>query len=191
MPWGRWPARAGGCARPAAPRSRRPPAADGRVGQIHAVQANLRYPDSLAPPSTAPTPSSTSSASSPVRPPDFEAIHVEGPAPRRKAAREAGVETFMHISAIGADAKSRPRYARTKAAGEAAVLREFPGAIILRPSMCSGPRISSSIDSPAWRALAAAAADRRRQDPVPAGLRRRSGGGDRRRACAGSAGHHL
>ena len=45
----------------------------------------------------------------------------------------------MHISAIGADAKSSSRYARSKAEGERAVLEEFPGAIIVRPSIVFGP----------------------------------------------------
>ena len=46
---------------------------------------------------------------------------------------------LVHVSAIGADPKSPSRYARSKAAGEAAVLEEFPGAIILRPSIVFGP----------------------------------------------------
>ena len=69
----------------------------------------------------------------------FRAIHVEGPRAVAKAAREAGVRHLVHISAIGADAKSSSRYARSKAEGEAAVLQEFPGAIILRPSIVFGP----------------------------------------------------
>ena len=46
---------------------------------------------------------------------------------------------LVHISAIGADPKSASRYARSKAEGEAAVLEEFPGAIIMRPSIVFGP----------------------------------------------------
>jgi NADH dehydrogenase len=46
---------------------------------------------------------------------------------------------LLHISAIGADAKSNSVYARTKAEGEQAVLAEFPSAIILRPSIVFGP----------------------------------------------------
>jgi NADH dehydrogenase len=45
----------------------------------------------------------------------------------------------VHVSAIGADPKSPARYARSKALGEAAVLEEFPDAIILRPSIVFGP----------------------------------------------------
>ena len=65
-------------------------------------------------------------------------IHVEGPRAIAKAAREAGVRHLAHISAIGADAKSSSRYARSKAEGEAAVLQEFPGAIVVRPSIVWG-----------------------------------------------------
>jgi NADH dehydrogenase len=45
----------------------------------------------------------------------------------------------VHISAIGADPKSSSAYARSKAAGEAAVRAAFPGAVILRPSVVFGP----------------------------------------------------
>jgi NADH dehydrogenase len=45
----------------------------------------------------------------------------------------------VHVSAIGADRGYWAKYARTKAAGEAAVLAEFPSAVILRPSLVFGP----------------------------------------------------
>ena len=45
----------------------------------------------------------------------------------------------MHVSAIGADAKSPSLYAQSKAAGEAHVLKSFPDAVILRPSVVFGP----------------------------------------------------
>ncbi|MFX8957468.1 complex I NDUFA9 subunit family protein, partial [Acinetobacter baumannii] len=51
------------------------------------------------------------------------------------AARAAGASAFVHVSAIGADAESPVAYARTKAAGEAAVLAAFPTAAIVRPSV--------------------------------------------------------
>jgi NADH dehydrogenase len=74
----------------------------------------------------------------PVGKQTFEAIHAEGARRVAKAAREAGVERLVHISAIGADRNSRARYARSKAEGEQAVLEEFPSAIILRPSIVFG-----------------------------------------------------
>jgi NADH dehydrogenase len=46
---------------------------------------------------------------------------------------------MVHVSAIGADANSPARYARTKAAGEQAVLAAVPGAVIFRPSVVFGP----------------------------------------------------
>jgi uncharacterized protein YbjT (DUF2867 family) len=69
----------------------------------------------------------------------FERVHHLGPARLARLAREAGVERLVHLSAIGADARSPSAYARTKAAGEAAVRDAFPTATILRPSIVFGP----------------------------------------------------
>ncbi len=112
----------------------------GAVGQIHPVQANLRYPESIA----AVIKGSTAVVNAvgvlvPSGRQKFKALHVDGPRAIAKACREAGVERFVHISAIGADAEGSAEYARSKAEGEAAVLEEFPGTIILRPSIVFGP----------------------------------------------------
>jgi len=112
----------------------------GAVGQIHAVQANLRYPDSVrraAEGAEAVVNLVGILAKSGAQ--TFHAVHVAGARAAAKAAREAGARIFVHVSAIGADRKSWAKYARTKAAGEAAVLAEFPEAIILRPSLVFGP----------------------------------------------------
>src|ERR1700730_12418507 len=69
----------------------------------------------------------------------FERVHHTGPAVLARIARDAGVERFVHISAIGADPRSASAYARTKAAGEAAVRDAFPTVTILRPSVVFGP----------------------------------------------------
>jgi uncharacterized protein YbjT (DUF2867 family) len=69
----------------------------------------------------------------------FEAVHVEGPARLARLAAAAGARRFIHISALSADPQSPSAYARTKAAGEAAVLAAFPAATILRPSIVFGP----------------------------------------------------
>ncbi|PWE33594.1 complex I NDUFA9 subunit family protein [Maritimibacter sp. 55A14] len=69
----------------------------------------------------------------------FDTIQAEGAARIARLAAEAGVERMVHISAIGADAESNSAYARTKAEGEAAVLKHFPQAVILRPSVIFGP----------------------------------------------------
>ena len=69
----------------------------------------------------------------------FELVHHIGPARLARFAREAGVDRFVHISAIGADPRSSSAYARTKAAGEQAVRDAFPTVTILRPSVVFGP----------------------------------------------------
>lgn len=112
----------------------------GRVGQIHPVQANLRFPDSVAP--------AVAGASVVVNcvgilarsgRQTFDAVHVAGARAIAKAAREAGVQRLVHVSAIGADPQARSNYARSKGEGERAVLAEFPDVIILRPSLVFGP----------------------------------------------------
>ncbi len=112
----------------------------GVVGQIHAVQANVRFPQSCV--------QACEGAEAVINlvailhksgAQTFDKVHVEGARAVARAARQAGVKTFVHVSAIGADPKSPGNYGRTKAAGEAAVLEEFPDAIILRPSIVFGP----------------------------------------------------
>ena len=68
----------------------------------------------------------------------FQAIQNTGAGRIARLAKELGVGTLVHISAIGADAKSDSLYAQSKAAGEAAVLAAFPSATILRPSVVFG-----------------------------------------------------
>lgn len=69
----------------------------------------------------------------------FAAVHGAGAARIAEAAAAAGVERLVQVSAIGADADSTAAYARSKAAGEAAVLKAFPTATVLRPSVVFGP----------------------------------------------------
>jgi len=112
----------------------------GVVGQIHAVQSNLRFSDSVVRAvEGAETVINAVGILAPEGAQTFEAVHVEGARRAAKAAREAGARRFVHISAIGADSQSQSRYAATKAKGEEAVLAEFPSAIILRPSIVFGP----------------------------------------------------
>jgi uncharacterized protein YbjT (DUF2867 family) len=112
----------------------------GAVGQIQPVQANLRYPDSVR--------RAVEGAQAVVNlvgilakagSQTFDAVHVAGARAVASAARDAGAGTMVHISALGADRRAKSNYARTKAAGEAAVLQEVPGAVILRPSLVFGP----------------------------------------------------
>lgn len=112
----------------------------GAVGQIHAVQANLRYPASVA--------RAVEGADAVVNlvgilheggRQTFSAVQAQGPRIVAEACTTAGVQHLVQISAIGADAESPADYARSKAAGEAGVLAAFPGAVILRPSIVFGP----------------------------------------------------
>ena len=68
----------------------------------------------------------------------FGAVQGEGAGRIARLATAAGVAHLVQISAIGADAASDSAYARSKAAGEAAVVQAFPGAVILRPSVIFG-----------------------------------------------------
>jgi NADH dehydrogenase len=69
----------------------------------------------------------------------FDATQAEGAGRVARLAAEEGCAQMVQISAIGADADSDAAYARTKAAGEAAVREAFPEAVILRPSVVFGP----------------------------------------------------
>lgn len=68
----------------------------------------------------------------------FEAIQAEGAERIARIAAEQGILRMVQISAIGADPKSDSDYSRTKALGEAAVLKHMPEAVILRPSVVFG-----------------------------------------------------
>ena len=69
----------------------------------------------------------------------FGAVHTEGAGNIAKACSDAGTENLIHISALGADENSESEYGKTKAAGEKAVLENYPSATILRPSVVFGP----------------------------------------------------
>lgn len=68
----------------------------------------------------------------------FTAIQDQGAARIARIAAACGVGRMVHISAIGASVQGPSAYAISKAAGEAAVLAEMPGALILRPSVVFG-----------------------------------------------------
>jgi uncharacterized protein YbjT (DUF2867 family) len=111
----------------------------GRVGQIHAVQANLRYPASVeAAMRGAEIAINLVGILAPSGAQSFEAVHAAGAATVAKVASAAGAR-MVHVSAIGADANSASRYARSKADGEQAVRAAVPSATILRPSVVFGP----------------------------------------------------
>ncbi len=69
---------------------------------------------------------------------DMMAVQADGAETIAKAAAAAGVNTLVHVSAIGADPQSPSKYGRSKGRGEEAVRAAFPGATILRPSIIFG-----------------------------------------------------
>jgi NADH dehydrogenase len=111
----------------------------GRVGQIHPVQANLRHAGSIT---------------AAVRDADvvinlvgilyergrqrFDAVHTAGAAAVAQAATLHGAR-LVHMSTLGANEDATSAYARSKAAGEKAVLAAAPTATIFRPSIMFGP----------------------------------------------------
>ena len=111
----------------------------GRVGQIHAVQANLRNAPSVE------------AAARDARVlinlvgvlfergrQRFDAVHAYGAEQVALAANAHGAR-MVHVSAIGADANSSSAYARTKANAEQLVLAAQPSTVIMRPSILFGP----------------------------------------------------
>jgi NADH dehydrogenase len=112
----------------------------GDVGQNEIVQTNVRNPESLA--------RAMEGAAACVNlvavayehgPQKFQSVHVVGARNAAEAARAAGATRFVQVSALGADAGSPSRYARTKAEGEAAVRESFADAVVIRPSIVFGP----------------------------------------------------
>ena len=69
----------------------------------------------------------------------FDSVHDFGARAIAEATRKAGIGRLVHVSAIGADPNLESEYAKTKAAGETAVLETIPDATIFRPSIIFGP----------------------------------------------------
>jgi uncharacterized protein YbjT (DUF2867 family) len=112
----------------------------GNVGQIHAVQANLRYPESVrAAIGDADLVVNCVGILAPTGKQSFEAVQAQGAATIAEEAAAVGIQTLVHISAIGADPRGKANYAKSKGRGEREVLHAFPSAIILRPSIVFGP----------------------------------------------------
>jgi uncharacterized protein YbjT (DUF2867 family) len=111
----------------------------GGVGQIQAVQANLRFRWSVD--------RAVEGADHVVNlvgilhesgAQNFDSVQEFGARAIAEAARAAKAG-LTHVSAIGADKGSASNYARTKGLAEAAVLDTVKHAVILRPSIIFGP----------------------------------------------------
>ena len=112
----------------------------GGVGQINAVQANVRYPESLlAAAQGADAVINLVGILFPSGKQTFKSVQDEGARHVAEAARAGGAKALVHVSAIGASRDALSVYARSKAAGEEAVKEVFPESVILRPSIVFGP----------------------------------------------------
>ena len=111
----------------------------GRVGQIHAVQTNLRHARSVE----------TAARDAQVLinlvgilyergRQRFDAVHAYGAEQVALAANSHGAR-MVHVSAIGADPNSPSAYGRSKANAEQLVLAAQPSTTIMRPSIIFGP----------------------------------------------------
>lgn len=111
----------------------------GKLGQVHTIQANLRYPASVeAAVRDSHVVINLVGVLAESGGQTFDAVQAKGAETVAKAAAAVGA-SLVHVSAIGADAESPSRYARAKAAGEAAVMAAVPSAAIFRPSVMFGP----------------------------------------------------
>lgn len=112
----------------------------GDVGQIDIVQANIRNPASLRRALNGATAAvNLVAVAYETGRQGFQALHVMGAKNVAEAAKAEGVARLVHMSALGADAHSESKYARTKAEGEAAVRAACPDAVVVRPSVVFGP----------------------------------------------------
>jgi NADH dehydrogenase len=111
----------------------------GRVGQIHAVQANVRHAGSVeAAVRGADIVINLVGSLSERGRQRFDAVQAFGAEQVALAAANHGA-SMIQVSAIGADADSPSHYARAKAEGERAVLAAKPDAVVFRPSIMFGP----------------------------------------------------
>ncbi len=113
----------------------------GRVGQVVAVQANVRVRrfGRRRAPGRGRRRQSRRRAGGGRTPELRGGARFRGAAAIGKAATAAGISNVVHVSAIGASAESDAAYARTKARGEAAIREAAPDTIVFRPSIVFGP----------------------------------------------------
>ena len=111
----------------------------GRVGQIHAVQTNLRHAPSVnAAAHDAQVLINLVGILFERGRQRFDAVHTYGAEQVALAASAHGAR-MVHVSAIGADENSPSAYARSKAKAEQLVLSAQPSTTIMRPSILFGP----------------------------------------------------
>jgi uncharacterized protein YbjT (DUF2867 family) len=111
----------------------------GRVGQVHAVQTNLRHAPSVdAAARDAQVLINLVGILFERGRQRFSSVHTYGAEQVALAANAHGAH-MVHVSAIGADKDSPSAYGRSKANAEQLVLAAQPSATIMRPSILFGP----------------------------------------------------
>ena len=65
----------------------------------------------------------------------FQNIHTKFPSILAKLSKQYNLRNFIHISALGVNEALESKYARSKLEGERLILKSFPSATILRPSV--------------------------------------------------------
>ncbi len=111
----------------------------GGVGQIVPIQANVRYPDSIAAAVRGASVVINLAAVGVERGKQrFRAVNVMGARRVAEAAKAAGATRLIHMSVNGADMNSPSLFARSRALGETEVRAAFPSAIMFRPSVIFG-----------------------------------------------------
>ena len=111
----------------------------GDVGQIHLMQANVRFPNSVA--------RALEGATGVVNlvgvlhqsgKQTFQAMHVDATVTIADAAKAAGIAKVVQVSSIGANPRAKADYARSKGEAEQALRQRVPTATVLRPSIVFG-----------------------------------------------------
>ena len=87
----------------------------GGVGQIQPVQANLRFPDSIAAAIEGATAVvNATGVKTESGPQTYKAVHVDGTLALAQVASAARVSSYVHISGIGSDPNSASPYIASK-----------------------------------------------------------------------------
>lgn len=68
----------------------------------------------------------------------FNKIHSEIPRMIAKSCKSNDVKKLIHLSALGVNKNFQSKYAISKYAGERNIIKEFPNAVIIRPSVVFG-----------------------------------------------------
>ena len=113
----------------------------GGVGQIQPVQANLRYPASIAAAlEGAEMVVNAAGVRAESGAQTYRAVHVDGAAALARAAKAARRRNLCpHLRHRGRRQARASAYIASKGLGESATLEAFPDATILRPSVVFGP----------------------------------------------------